>query len=295
MSKNKHGLSRHIPADIARAVRQRDGFGCVVCGLGFITYEHLEPEFHDAHSHDINGIFLLCGGCANKRTKGVLSVATIKRHAASPAAKRTGFAREYMDIDDTHPEVVAGAITGRRCKVFLRIDNEDVISIRGPEEPGAPYRLNARIRDRQSNIILEVVDNEWRSSSENWDVETIGRSLEIRSRPNKISMRLRVEPPRRVVFDKIDFYHMGCRVFVEQINDFIAVTRSGAVFRSGGWESDGANVLIDFTEDGGLGIGQGGSALCHSATFGGPGVLRRNGPCFCGAKKRYKHCHGSYR
>ncbi len=49
---NKHGLSRTIPEDVKRQVRQACGFGCVCCGFAIVTYEHIEPEFHNAESHD---------------------------------------------------------------------------------------------------------------------------------------------------------------------------------------------------------------------------------------------------
>lgn len=42
---NKYGLTRDIPASVKRAVRQRDGFGCVICGLGIYTYEHIDQPF----------------------------------------------------------------------------------------------------------------------------------------------------------------------------------------------------------------------------------------------------------
>jgi hypothetical protein len=50
---NKYGLARHIPADVARSVRQSDGFGCVVCDHALIKYDHLEPEFHDARERPV--------------------------------------------------------------------------------------------------------------------------------------------------------------------------------------------------------------------------------------------------
>ena len=57
---NKHGLSRYIPEAIKREVRQRCGFGCVICGFGFYDYEHFDPDFADAKFHDPNGMTLLC-------------------------------------------------------------------------------------------------------------------------------------------------------------------------------------------------------------------------------------------
>jgi len=49
---NKHGLPRHIPPEIKRAIRQACGFGCVTCGSAIGQYEHIDPEFAEATSHD---------------------------------------------------------------------------------------------------------------------------------------------------------------------------------------------------------------------------------------------------
>src|ERR1700756_833363 len=103
---NKDGLSRDIPADIRRVVRQRDGFGCVVCGLGIYEYDHFNPEFSEAKSHRPDGIILLCASCHAKKTKKVLSLETIAAAAANPRCKRVGFSREAFDIGNEHPEIV---------------------------------------------------------------------------------------------------------------------------------------------------------------------------------------------
>lgn len=34
--------SRNIPLPIQREVRQRCGFGCVICGMPLYEYEHME-------------------------------------------------------------------------------------------------------------------------------------------------------------------------------------------------------------------------------------------------------------
>ena len=56
---NDHGLSRTIPEGVKREVRQRCGFGCVICGLGFYDYEHFAPDFVDATEHNPAGMTLL--------------------------------------------------------------------------------------------------------------------------------------------------------------------------------------------------------------------------------------------
>ena len=74
---NQHGLSRYIPADVRRDVRHRSKFGCVVCRRGFYQYEHIDPPFEDAESHDPDHICCLCGSCHDSVTRGHLSKAMV--------------------------------------------------------------------------------------------------------------------------------------------------------------------------------------------------------------------------
>jgi hypothetical protein len=61
------------PEESKRRVRQRDGFGCVCCGLGIYQYDHFDSEFSEATAHHENGIISLCAACHAKKTRGLLS------------------------------------------------------------------------------------------------------------------------------------------------------------------------------------------------------------------------------
>lgn len=65
--KNKFGLSRYIPSDVKLQVRKNSGFGCVICGMGIIHYEHVDPEFHVAQTHDPDK-WLCCALVAMERS-----------------------------------------------------------------------------------------------------------------------------------------------------------------------------------------------------------------------------------
>lgn len=65
--KNQYGLSKHRPSSVEEEIRQRCGFGCVICGLCFYDYEHFNPDFKDARIHDPRGMTLLCMQCNQKK------------------------------------------------------------------------------------------------------------------------------------------------------------------------------------------------------------------------------------
>ncbi|GAA3997406.1 hypothetical protein GCM10022211_03460 [Sphingomonas humi] len=75
---NKHGLSRTIPADVKREVRQSCQFGCVRCRASLYQYDHFDPEYADATEHAADGIALLCPTCHDLKTKGVLTAARVR-------------------------------------------------------------------------------------------------------------------------------------------------------------------------------------------------------------------------
>jgi hypothetical protein len=50
----------------------------------------------------------------------------------------------------------------------------DVFSIAPPQQHGAPFMVNANVEDREGRKVLQIVENEWRTPTENWDVEVVG-------------------------------------------------------------------------------------------------------------------------
>jgi hypothetical protein len=60
-----------IPYEIKREVRQRCGFGCVICGSPLYEYEHMEG-WAVVHRHVAEEITLLCDKHHSERTKGLL-------------------------------------------------------------------------------------------------------------------------------------------------------------------------------------------------------------------------------
>jgi hypothetical protein len=143
--RNKDGLTRDISNDVARQVRQRDGFGCVICGSAFYTYEHFDPEFVDAEKHDPHGICLLCGTCHRRKTSRLLSTESVKKAVLHPKCKETGFSWGALDVGNEHPEIILGSFTAYKAKVLIEIYGEEIFSVLPPENPGGPYRINARV------------------------------------------------------------------------------------------------------------------------------------------------------
>jgi hypothetical protein len=104
----------------------------------------------------------------------MLSRESVLDAARNPRAKQEGFSFGPFDIGVEPPEVILGTLVTRNVQTIIQIQNERVLSIKPPEVPGLPYRIDACLRDREGNVIFEIVENEWRTPSDNWDVEIEG-------------------------------------------------------------------------------------------------------------------------
>ena len=147
MSVNRLGLPRDIPDDVKRAVRQRCGFGCVVCGLAIVEYAHIDPEFPDAKRHDPAAIALLCPQCHAKVTTGMWSVELVKRAMASPKCIQVGFAREFLDLLGGSPQLEFGGVVLQNCPVPIEVGGQPLFQVRAPEAAGQPFRLSGIFTD----------------------------------------------------------------------------------------------------------------------------------------------------
>lgn len=300
---NRFGLSRDLPAEIKRLVRQRDGFGCIVCGKAIYDYEHIDPEFADAQSHRVEGIVLLCISCHGKKTRGFLSKDTIAAARVNPRCKQQGFSFEEFDIGTSSPEIIAGTLVARNTATLIEINGAKILSILPPPTEGLPFLINAHLTDRTGSTVLKIINNEWQSSTDNWDVETGGGRIVIRRRLGDIILALRSEPPNKLVIERLDMFHQGTTIRCRENKNIEVMTPDGRELRGGEISVDGCEVGIRVATDGlALGCGGGTVFVKHMvigtkpprrlSAFGGPS---RNSLCTCNSGLRFKHCCGKYR
>ncbi len=214
--KNKHGLDRYIPGPIAREIRQRCGFGCVVCGSSIYEYEHVDPEFKDAKKHDAACITLLCGSCHSNVTKGIWSKEKIKEHDKKPFCRKQGFSNAWFDYGIEVPTILVGGATIYQPDCVLRIFGQTLLELKGAEEPGAPIQISGVFFDKEGNLIFSIENNCWQGEIENWDIETVGSRITIRRRLRDIALVIRTEPRKALVVEYLDMFYEGVRVFANE-------------------------------------------------------------------------------
>lgn len=206
---NVYGLSRDIPEPIKREIRQRSGFGCVVCGCSIVDYEHVAPEFARARIHDPSKMTLLCPMCHAKVTRNLLSKARVRTAMENPRCRVLGFSFAELDPANTHPYVVFGGMNLRNCHIPVQVRGFPLFQVEPPEADGGPYRLSASFFDQQGGPSLLIRRNEWRTSSAQWDVEVKGGRITIRSAPRTISLQIAFVPAEGIVIERVDMHVAG--------------------------------------------------------------------------------------
>ncbi len=212
---NRYGLSRRIPAPIAREVRQRCGFGCVVCGFFIYTYHHFDPPFPQAREHNPKGITLLCTRCHDNATKKLLSNDTIKKAVIAPKCLEHGFSHFPLEVGKHFPVILLGNSTFVGNPTIIRAFGTRLFGVDKPERPSGPYRISARFYDREGHEACRIVENEWQGLASSWDITSVGNEFTIRRAHGEIALQMHPNPPDALVIDRLNMIYRSFRIVVE--------------------------------------------------------------------------------
>lgn len=237
--KNKYGLSRQIPPAVKRAVRQQCGFGCVMCGDAITDYEHVDPEFSEALSHEAKNIALLCPKHHARVTRKFLSKEQVKEAMAKPWCKRKGFSNDVFDFGNMSPLLKFGGVLLKNCPVPIMVGGVPLFKVEKPEAPRAPFLLSGTFVDSNDNQSLSIVKNQWIANASNWDVETSGGKITVREGPGNIHLRLIVELPNTLIVDRLKMSLDGYKF--EANSEMLSLTlKDGEILNLTGCICDGA-------------------------------------------------------
>lgn len=243
---NRHGLKRsELSADIKREVRQRCGFGCVVCRSFIVQYHHFDPPFADAVAHRAEGITLLCGGCHDKVTRGVWSDEMIEK-ANDAALKHRPNAREEINLADPI-YLVLGTMIFIGSGPLIRIGDDCLFEVCFKDDEA---RLNARFFDEDNKPTVIIQENELEFCADAWDVEAVGRRLVVRRGPHDVVFKAQLLPPHGIYVRSFNVRMHRWRIATNSKGQIRIVHESG----SG----------LDFTAD-------------HASIYGGELGLADNG------------------
>jgi len=212
---NKHGLSRDIGEDIKRQIRQECGFGCVCCGFAIASYEHIDPEFKNAKTHDPQKIAYLCEACHSRVTRKFWSKSKVKQARKSPWCIVNGKCHDAFEISTMTPEIWLGPNRVSNVPIILAVDDEVLLMIEPPECQNGPFRLSGRFYDKHGKLLFSISRNEWCGNPNNWDIECVGGKIIVRRAKRKIALQIRTIPPRGIMVEKAHMIHKGAEIYID--------------------------------------------------------------------------------
>jgi hypothetical protein len=260
MSRNELGLDRNIDAATKRAVRQRCGFGCVICGSGIVQYHHFDPPFADAVQHDPSRITLLCGQCHDRVERGIVDASRVSVANAAPWCKQSGYSRDLLFVGDGSVPVRFGSSRVRAATVLM-YDDRVVVGLSPPEDVGAPLRLNALLTDDNEAEVLRIVNNEWRVGISRYDIRTTGDRLTVNDAPGDIVLEMSLSAGAEIRIRRLRMKYLGFSIIADE-RSFALSVPSGATFRHAG----------DVVADIGIWMKSSGQALVAASVLGGAAV-----------------------
>jgi len=245
---NRHGLSRTIPAEVQRRIRQNSRFGCVVCRNAIYEYEHIEPAFEDAREHDSEKICLLCGGCHSRVTRGHLSKATV---AAQYAIARNGNVSPPFGDFDLGRGPLAIEL-GNNCfeqpQTIFRIDGMDILAFGFPEDGATFPTISGKFFDESGRQIFSITSNRWEGPADRWDVTIVGPEITVRTAPRHVALKLIVKPPNSIQVAKLNMRVGNSHIVIDE-HLIIARQHNGQIHALGvrGFSAVGARACVSLS------------------------------------------------
>ena len=244
---------RPIPLPIQRAVRQRCGFGCVVCGLPLNEYEHM-LGFAAVPEHDPNEITLLCDQHHKERTNGLLPIERVREANSDPFNLREGVSKPYdfhYSGQECRVQIGGSDFTARDAGygtqiIPLSIDNIPMIGfILGDGH----LLLNLNVFDECNHCILRIANNALIYRPLPWDIQLTGRNLVVRQARANILIDLAFEVPATVIVRLGRFLLNGVEVVID--GEGLTVNGSAGQFQNCGFDNCSRGILIGPHETGG--------------------------------------------
>jgi hypothetical protein len=239
----------------------------------------MRVPFSEATEHNPDDITLLCPLHHREKTAGRLSLETVERHNANPRCKQDGFSWGPFDIGLDFPELTIGNMSFLSTPTILDVLGERILFVNPPETEGGPFRLNALLTDRDGTKVMRIVDNVWTAYVDNWDVQVKGPAITIRKGLADIILKIVVEPPRKIRFERIHMSHRGFNIDCRNTGDVEFIFPNGSSMLSHGTGAiySDMSIAIQVREDSfALGVG-GGSMTIGKMTVGGGASATRIG------------------
>lgn len=204
-----------IPLSVKREVRQRCGFGCVICGNPFIQYDHI-LGYAITKRHKASEITLLCPLCHAKKTSGKIPQYIVEAADKTPFNLRNTLTskdrlylqgntisviignNEFAKLDDGNGTFLIPVLIINKPIIEVVLNN-NIIS------------LNMSIYDRNDNVILSIIENELQAGTGVWDFTYEGTTVIIREKKYHILIEIEFDYnlPNKIHIKKGKLFYNG--------------------------------------------------------------------------------------
>lgn len=238
--------SRNIPLPIQREVRQRCGFGCVVCGIPLYEYDHMEG-WAEVERHIAEEITLLCDQHHKEKTNGLLPLEDVKQANNDPFNLREGVSKPYdLHFSGEEAEVLIGSNTFTTkyqgygtISVPISVDGIPLIGfILGDDH----LLLNLVIFDEFNKRVIHIKNNQLYYSTDPWDIQLVGTKLTVREAHRKILIEIKFNPPNKVTINRGRFFCNGVEILVRPTN--ILITNNAMLLKDCGTRNAAGGLII---------------------------------------------------
>lgn len=202
-----------IKEPIKRAIRQRCGFGCVICGFPICDYEHME-DWAKTKRHVAEEITLLCSQHHREKTSKLLPTYVVKEANKDPHNLREGISKPYNLFYEGKEALIVLGNVGFRCEdkgngnrmIPLLVDNIPLLSVTLLDNH---FIIDIILFNEKDEPVLMILQNALVFKTDMYDINFVGRTLVIREKSRKIFIEIIFETPNIVYITKARIYCKG--------------------------------------------------------------------------------------
>ncbi|MGA1978908.1 MAG: HNH endonuclease signature motif containing protein [Bacteroidales bacterium] len=149
-------ISRHIPSDVSKDVRERHFFECAWCGER-LTEKHHIVEFSRGGPHNVENLILLCPNCHTQVHGGEIKTEELEKRKSNHTKGDRIAGGVQFDLKE--PIINIGNAQFIHVPILLQFREEPLIEL---EEKDGEYLLSTRFYNRTGELIF------WMSSNRYW-------------------------------------------------------------------------------------------------------------------------------
>lgn len=208
-----------IPSHIKRKVRQRCGFGCVICGLPIYEYDHV-PGYERVKRHRADELTLLCPTHHLEKTKGLLPVERVIEADRKPFNRQQSGTSPYsLWFGGAVPEIVLGTQLftcddPRRPTVMVPILARGQAPFGFTLDNGG-MTLTLDARNSKNQRVLHIHESELILATSAWDATFVGTTLSVWEKSRDLSLRLDIAAPNRITISRYYVNSNGVEIDVD--------------------------------------------------------------------------------